>query len=116
MVNLNSEDVGDRYYHNNGDFTFIASNMSFDVGALADLNNDGFIDVWTGGTLWMNDGNANNWSKIALEGVASNRNGIGARVEIYGAWGMQISEARSGENFKPMSSLDVFFVLELTLP
>jgi len=69
---LSESDVSDRYYHNNGDMTFTANNMPFDKGALGDLNNDGFLDVWTGATLWINDGNANNWSKIALTGTTSN--------------------------------------------
>jgi len=108
---LSESDVNDELYHNNGDFTFTPQNMPFDKGALGDLNNDGFIDVWTGSTLWMNDGNANNWTKVALTGTTSNRNGIGARIEVNGSWGTQIRECRSGENFKPMSSMDVNFGL-----
>jgi len=103
--------TSDRYYHNDGDMTFTANNLPFDRGGLGDLNNDGFIDVWTGSTLWLNDGNANNWSKVALTGTTSNRNGIGARVEITGPWGTQIRECRSGENFAPMSTMDVMFGL-----
>lgn len=99
------------YYHNNGDMTFTGSELPFDRGALGDLNNDGYIDVFTGGTLWMNDGGSNNYLKVALTGTNSNINGIGARVECYSDMGMQIRECRSGESFKPMSSLDVFFGL-----
>ncbi len=99
------------YYHNDGDMTFTGSELPFDRGALGDLNNDGYIDVFTGGTLWMNDGGSNNYLKVALTGTNSNINGIGARVECYSDMGMQIRECRSGEAFKPMSSLDVFFGL-----
>lgn len=111
---LNQSFNNKQLYHNNGSdtaITFTGMSMSFDRGGLGDLNNDGFIDVFTGSTLWMNDGNANHWFKVALEGTTSNSNGIGARLEIYGAWGIQIRESRSGENFAPMSSLDVFFGL-----
>jgi len=99
------------YWHNDGDFTFTGGSLPFDKGALGDLNNDGYIDVFTGGTLWMNDGGSNNYIKVDLTGTNSNLDGIGARVECYSDLGMQIRESRSGENFKPMSSLDVFFGL-----
>src|SRR5690606_1680948 len=54
-------------------------------------------------------GNDNNWIKFSFEGIQSNRNGIGARVEIHGDWGMQIREVRSGDGFEYMSSLNVHF-------
>ena len=53
--------------------------------------------------------NANNWIKINLKGITSNSNGIGARVEIYGFWGKQIREIRSGHGFSHMSSLNAYF-------
>jgi hypothetical protein len=33
--------------------------------------------------LWQNSGNSNNWVKLELEGVVSNRDGIGSRIEVY---------------------------------
>ncbi|MFT5229247.1 MAG: hypothetical protein ACI9EV_002401, partial [Urechidicola sp.] len=112
---LSDSGTGDEYYHNDGTsgLTFTGSSLPFDPQnmALGDLNNDGFIDAWSGSQLYMNDGNANNWTKICLEGVASNRNGIGARIEINGSWGTQIRECRSGEGFHPGNSLDVNFGL-----
>ncbi|NND94399.1 MAG: T9SS type A sorting domain-containing protein [Flavobacteriales bacterium] len=100
-----------QFYLNLGGMEFQDMSLPFDDGALGDLNNDGFIDVWTGNTLWMNDGNDNNWIKFSLEGIISNSNGIGARIEIFGDWGMQTRECRSGQSFAPMSSLDVHFGL-----
>ena len=64
-----------------------------------DFDNDGFLDllVATGGSmgrslglpseggayhLYRNLGNANHWLEIDLEGTASNRDGIGARVNV----------------------------------
>ncbi len=108
---LNQSFSGNQLYHNNGDFTFTPSSLFFDRGALGDANNDGFVDVFTGTALWLNDGNDNNYLKVALEGTTSNRNGIGSRVEIYGDWGLQVRELRSGESFKPASTLDVMFGL-----
>lgn len=103
--------VNKEFYHNDGGMQFTPSALPFNDGSICDLNNDGFLDVWTGSSVWLNDGNDNHWVKFHLEGVISNSNGIGARVTIYGPWGTQIRECRSGESFAPMSTLDVHFGL-----
>lgn len=100
---------GSKIMYNLGDGTFAAAATGFGIAAVGDLNNDGFLDFQTGNTLRLNNGNDNNWIKFNLQGVESNRNGIGARVEIYGAWGKQIRDARSGEGFEYMSSLIIHF-------
>ncbi|PKA83430.1 putative secreted protein (Por secretion system target) [Ulvibacter sp. MAR_2010_11] len=104
FVDIFSE-LSKELYINNGDMTFTGINLSFDEGAIGDFNNDGFLDVVNDGDLWLNQGNSNNWVKVGLEGVQSNTNGIGARIEIYGDWGMQIREIRSGQGFSHMNSL-----------
>ena len=81
------------------------------VSAVGDLNNDGFIDFQSGTTIRYAVPNGNNWVKFNLQGVQSNRNGIGARVEIYGSWGKQIRDIRSGEGFRHMSTLNAHFGL-----
>jgi hypothetical protein len=56
--------------------------------------------------------NSNNWIKIHLEGIESNRNGIGARVEVYTTTEgieKQIRDIRSGDGFRYMSSLNAHF-------
>lgn len=73
------------------------------------MNNDGFLDVQNGNTIYYNSGNSNNWLKINLKGVASNINGIGARVELYSNGVRQIRDVRSGEGFKHMHTLNVHF-------
>jgi hypothetical protein len=100
---------GNKIMYNKGVGTFASSGVSFGVSAVGDLNNDGFLDFQTGTTLRINNGNSNKWLKLNLQGIQSNRNGIGARVEIYGAWGKQIRDVRSGDGFKYMSSLNVHF-------
>jgi hypothetical protein len=100
---------GSKIMYNLGDGTFEAASTGFGIGAVGDLNNDGFLDFQNGSTLRLNNGNSNNWLKFNLQGVQSNRNGIGARIEIYGAWGKQIRDARSGEGFEYMSSLNIHF-------
>jgi len=97
--------LNNELYLNNGDGTFTAQNLSFNMGGIGDFNGDGFLDVISDNNLWINNGNENNWIKVGCQGLFSNRNGIGARIEIYGDWGMQIREIRAGESFRPMSSL-----------
>lgn len=100
---------GKEIYLNNGDLTFTGYDLTFSEGGIGDLNNDGFLDVQYGGNVYYNVPNANNWIKVNLQGVASNRNGIGARVEIYGAWGKQIREIRSGHGFSHQSTMNAHF-------
>ncbi|SCY65768.1 FG-GAP-like repeat-containing protein [Flavobacterium caeni] len=100
---------GNKIMFNKGNGTFVASSYPMGVGAVGDMNNDGFLDILSGGQVYMNNGNPNKWIKIALEGIESNTNGIGARVELYGSWGKQIREIRSGEGFGYMSTLNAHF-------
>jgi hypothetical protein len=114
---------------NNGDGTFdIVSDPnihnSMNSFALGDLNYDGYIDVYStpggygGGwgtdsydSLYLNSGGLNNFLHFELEGVVSNRDGIGARVVLYGDFGMQIREIRSGESYGIQNSLNAHFGL-----
>lgn len=103
---------GSKIMYNRGNSTFAPiSYTGISVGAVGDLNNDGFLDIQNGTTIRYAVPNGNNWIKFSLQGVQSNRNGIGARIEIYGAWGKQIRDIRSGEGFKYMSSLNAHFGL-----
>ncbi len=104
-------DLQNELYLGHGDMTFTSQDIPVTPGSIADLNNDGFLDVLKLGQPWINDGNSNHWLKILLLGIQSNRNGIGSRVEIYGAWGIQVREVRSGQSYSPMSSLTVHFGL-----
>ncbi|MAO09890.1 MAG: RNA-binding protein [Flavobacteriaceae bacterium] len=109
FVDIFSE-MSKELYINNGDMTFTGMDLPFDEGAIADLNNDGFLDIVNDGQLWINEGNSNNnWVKVILKGTDSNLNGIGARVDIFGTWGKQMREVRSGQGFSHMSSLTAHF-------
>ncbi len=101
---------GNKILFNQGNMTFAATNYSgVGIGAVGDFNNDGFLDIQNGSSLKMNSGNTNKWIKINLKGIQSNSNGIGARVEIYGTFGKQIRDIRSGEGFRYMNSLNAHF-------
>ena len=119
-----------KLFRNNGNKTFTRVPSPFPTtnriqsAATGDLNNDGFVDVIAGfasgynspsssisDVLFLNNTNANHYSKIRLVGNPSNINGIGARIEIYGAWGKQIREVRSGESYGIMNSMVTHFGL-----
>ncbi|MEM9079369.1 MAG: carbohydrate-binding protein [Verrucomicrobiota bacterium] len=80
--------------------------------AIGDLNRDGFPDVYAGyarlyntpqssrtDKLFLSNPNGNNFLSISLTGTNSNRLASGARLELYGPWGVQIREVRSGEGY-----------------
>ncbi|WP_430405656.1 FG-GAP-like repeat-containing protein [Fluviicola sp.] len=100
---------GNKIMFGNGDMTFDPVVYAFSSGSVGDMNNDGFLDIRNGNTIYMSDKNSNNWITINLQGIQSNSNGIGARVEIYGSWGKQIRDIRSGDGFKYMNTLNAHF-------
>lgn len=116
------------FYKNNGDQTFTKINNVFGANnmeslAVGDLNHDGFLDVYGGyaniyttptnipDAVWINDGNDNNWFVLDLEGTVSNRSAVGAVARLYGPWGMQVREVRSGESYGICNSLMLHFGL-----
>lgn len=118
----------DAYFKNNGDNTFtevpdmFPNDDTMHSFAVGDFDKDGFLDLYAsyGNTyvnpdfnhedkLWMNDGGSNNYIAFDLEGVISNMDAIGATVEIYGDWGVQIREVRSGESYGITNSFHLHF-------
>ena len=100
---------GGKIMFNNGDLTFSPAEYNFSNGPIGDLDDNGFLDVRIGNTIYYSDGNDNNWLKVNLQGIESNSNGIGARIEIFGDWGKQIREIRSGVGFRYMNTLNAHF-------
>ncbi len=118
-----------RLFKNNGDLTFTtvtdpfpSSGWGIHSAVVGDLNNDGYLDVYAGfasgynspnnsrrDKLFINDETGNNYLKLLLEGSTSNINAIGARAEIYGDWGVQVREVRSGESYGIMTSMVLHF-------
>lgn len=102
-------------YHSNGDWTF--TNVSDDAGVLVwntyggawcDYNNDGYLDLITGGKgsadpnasyevhLYKNNGNGNSWLKVKVEGRYCNKLGIGVRVSATANGITQTREVEGG--------------------
>lgn len=104
---------GSNIMFGDGNFHFTPNGNTYPVSLydrpLGDLNNDGFIDIQNGSSILINNGNSNHWIKINLQGIQSNRNGIGARIELYGAWGKQIRDVQSGTGFRNMSTITAHF-------
>jgi len=121
-----------RLWINNGDTTFTLDIDPFGVvndwilsAVVGDLNHDGFLDLYTSygsiyntasgsaiDRLWLNNGaNGNHFLQLNLEGVVSNYNGIGARIEAYGPWGIQVREVRAGEGYGTQNTFTQHFGL-----
>lgn len=117
-----------RYYKNNGDMTFTKITTLFDGDdiesfAVGDLNHDGFIDVYasyaniytsptsTDDVVWLNQGNANHFFNLVLEGTVSNHDAVGARATIYGPWGSRMRENHCGESYGTVNTFHLHFGL-----
>lgn len=110
---------------NKGDNTFSINENPFGFDnaqsfAIGDANNDGFMDVLTSYNilagniqyddhLFLNLPNENNFFGVNLKGTDSNINGIGARIELYGDWGVQTRILQSGTGYGVTHSLRVNF-------
>ena len=78
---------------------FIGDTTKSYSNAIGDYNNDGFYDIAVANQfpyplqLWKCDSiNQNHWIKIGLQGLVSNRDAIGTRIEVYSGGLRQIKE------------------------
>lgn len=85
--------------------------------AFADFNNDGKVEMAINNMndqanlLWNKGANNNHWILIRTLGTKSNRDGIGARVEVRTGSRKQIDEVRSGGSYISQSDLRLHFGL-----
>ena len=84
--------------------------------AFGDYDNDGDLDVLVVNmddrpTLLRNDTVGGRWITVRLEGTASNRDGIGARVTLEAAGARQIAEIRSGGSYLSHNDIRAHFGL-----
>ncbi len=113
--------TGNKYYQNVSGTDY--EDMTAEVGltnfnynwgvSIGDYDNDGFLDIYipeyhqsaNGGKLYHNNGNDNNWVKYELQGVRSNRDGIGAKLIVESSLGSQIRQVMAGSGFGSQNSL-----------
>jgi hypothetical protein len=124
-------------YMNNGNNTFTPlspnpfpySSNTITAHAVGDLNGDGkldvyasYCDIYNSANTTRNDkaginttNNGNHYINFNLVGGAingmSNKNGIGAIMKIYGPWGVQVREVRSGEGYGLQNSMTLHYGL-----
>ena len=113
------------FYHQQNNETFIIpENIGFQedtrksyTNAIGDIDNDGKPDIIVGNDiepnfLWSNKTvNENNWLKVKLEGVISNRDGIGNTIEINIGGQSQYRYTLAGEGYLSQNSFYEFFGL-----
>lgn len=132
-----TQNLPNTLYENRGNGTFKkvvgaggAEGTQLGIGdsvSTADFDEDGFLDLFvTNGdvfgfmrpfyldganALLRNQGNGNHWLQIDLEGVSSNRDGIGARVEVTSGGVTQVREQNGGIHNKSQNSKRLHFGL-----
>lgn len=124
-----------KLYRNNGDLTFSdvtdgSGAQGFGIGSgvgAADINNDGFPDLFITNRTYYSDGervnipqqnhlllnepNKNSWVKVALEGTTSNRNAYGAKVRIVSGDLIQMREHTSAHGYNSTNDPVLMFGL-----
>lgn len=114
-------------YENNGDKTFqvveatgpVSSRLGGFGSACLDIDLDGRIDIalTNGGIadynqLFHNQYSTGRWVGFRLEGVASNRDAVGARIEVWDDLGVRrIEEVAAGSSFAAQNTLTQHFGL-----
>jgi hypothetical protein len=90
--------------------------------AVADLNNDGAPDLVINSLgrparlLENHLAPGHHWLGVRLQGTRSNRDAIGARVELQTPGGLQVREVRSGSSYASQSDLRLLFGLGTAAP
>ncbi|MDB4752222.1 CRTAC1 family protein, partial [Winogradskyella sp.] len=122
-----SSSLPSAFYENDGFHSFtIPSDAGFQndneesySNAIGDLDNDGFPEIvvlneYANIFLWKNLSNlfnSNNWLKIRLEGVASNKDGLGSYIEVNTNSGSQYRYTLCGEGYLSQNSSTEFIGL-----
>ena len=121
--NGNGSLISSAFYHQQDDETFIIpQDIGFNTdlresytNAIGDINNDGKPEIVVGNDtennfLWQNNtSNENNWLKVKLEGVISNKDGIGNTIEISVDGQSQYRYTLAGEGYLSQNSFYEFF-------
>lgn len=122
---VGSEVVSNKFYRNLGDGTFeqpdygfVGDTVSSYVNAFGDFNQDGYPDIAVkndapfDAQFWENSGHSNNWLKVSLEGVVSNRDGVGALIKVFTGEMTQTRSTHCGLGFLGQNTHDAMFGLQ----
>ncbi len=74
----------------------LSQGLSYNQLLVADFNADGAPDIWSDGTLLFNKNSTGQWVKIALQGLNSNVEALGTKVEVKTTYKLQKQEVRDG--------------------
>ncbi len=111
--------IDDYLLLNQGDFEFLVDTNPFGTKraatfALGDVNDDGYTDAYVGflsprDELWLSIAGINNYIKFSLNGIESNKSGIGSRLTIYTPSGDYVRWLKSGVSYGITNSLNINF-------
>jgi hypothetical protein len=102
------------YYNSDGVFSAVINDATgfdfFASAAYGDVNEDGFMDLYTGANalagvsgnpdiVYINQTNDNHYLTVSLQGVESNRQAIGTKVSIVTAEGTQVRFSSAGTSY-----------------
>ncbi|MFD2823883.1 FG-GAP-like repeat-containing protein [Lacinutrix iliipiscaria] len=114
------ENIGSEMYNISNDSGFAGDTRASFSNAIGDVDNDGYPEIVVNNSsyddlfLWKNQSpHTNNWLKVKLEGVQSNRDGIGATIEISVDGHKQYRYTHCGEGYLAQNSGTEFFGLGL---
>lgn len=111
--------IGNQFFINNQGLGFTNATETIGIGddptqthmvACGDINNDGYADFVTNNRpphesrLWQNDGGENHFLGVTLEGVFSNRDGVGSVVHCFTGGKHYYRQTRCGEDFTSQNS------------
>jgi hypothetical protein len=128
VVNSFNESTPNRLFRNQGNATFsdLAASAGVEAqvegggtdGSFADYNDDGFLDLFvTNGfanrlgpyVLLQNNGNANHWLKVRLEGHSSNLDGLLSKLRLTRSGGTITREYNGQTHYMAQDSAPVHF-------
>lgn len=126
VAEIPTEWVPNFLFRNNGDMTFedVSAKWGFTQPlcsqgmALADLDNDGYLDVIMSNTdtvasIYRNNGNVsgNQYLQVHLKGSGKNTFGLGAKASLYAGGQLQYQELQSSRGYQSSSQPVLHFGL-----